>query len=389
MTEAGDRFLGYPRPDGRFGVRNHVLVLSVAGLTGPAARRIVSMVRGAVAVATPFGPGLIGADAETHRRALLGFGRNPNVGAVLVIGGEPPMVDAMADDLSASGKPVAALTLDDCGHDALALTDRGARIAAGLVRDLSRLRRQPAPAAALMLGVECGRSDPSSGLVSNPLIGLMADRLGREGGTVIAGETVEWLGAEHLLARRAASQSVADALLAAVGRRERAAVEAGIDLTGNNPGPTNIAAGLSSIEEKSLGAIAKTGTRPIDGVVAYAEPPPGPGLYLMDQPAYAPESLSGFVAAGATVLLFSTGVGNSYVSALAPTLKISANPETCARLGQQLDFAAAAVFSGRESLENAADRLWPQVLGVASGDATWGELLYEGDEIVSRFGAAL
>jgi len=185
------------------------------------------------------------------------------------------------------------------------------------------------------------------------------------------------------------SPKVAEAVIAAVMAREAAAVAAGIDLTGNNPNPTNVAAGLSSIEEKSLGNIAKSGQRPIEGVIGYGEAPPGKGLWVMDAPAYAPESVTGFVTAGAQLILFTTGVGNSYVSAIAPTLKLSANPVACAGLGQQLDFDASAVFEGRLQIAVAAERLLEVLLGIASGQSTWGEVLKEGDEVVSRFGAAL
>jgi altronate dehydratase large subunit len=162
-----------------------------------------------------------------------------------------------------------------------------------------------------------------------------------------------------------------------------------MDLLGNNPGPTNIAAGLSTIEEKSLGAIAKGGRSPIRGVVAIAEPLPGPGLYVMDAPAYAPESVGGLVASGAQIVLFTTGVGNSFVSGIAPTIKISANPITTKRLREQLDFDASDVFAREASLEDAAARLKDVVLDVASGTLTWGEVLDEGEDVVSRLGPAL
>ena len=382
-------FAGFTNPDGSIGVRNHLLVLSVTGLTGPTARRIGKAIRGAIVVATPYGSGLLGADRAVNRRALAGFGRHPNVGAVLVIGADPPLVAAIAAEVAASGKPVEALSFDGCDHDALMLTDRAVRIGAGLARAISRRRRTDAPLGSLCLGLECGRSDPSSGLVANPLIGRIADRVIAAGGRAILGETTEWLGAEHLLARRAATPEVAQAIRAAAARREQLAVGAGIDLTGNNPSRTNIDAGLSSIEEKSLGAIAKSGSAPVAGVIGYAEAPPGPGLHLMDAPAYAPESLSGFTAAGAQLLLFSTGVGNSFASALAPTLKLSANPKTCARLGQQLDYKADAVFRGERTLDAAADELLGVLLEVASGGLTWGEVLEEGEEIVSRYGPVL
>ena len=385
----GAEFLGYRRPDGTVGVRNHVLVLSVTGLTGPSARRIGRAVPGVKVVTTPYGSGLMGDDAELHRRALIGLGRHPNVAATLVVGATPPLVSDIAGEIAASGRPAEALILDECEHDAITLTERGTRLAARLLHAASRLSREPFPVSALFVGLECGRSDPSSGLVSNPLVGRVADAVVEQGGRAAFGETVEWLGAEHLLARRAASAHVAQAIEAAVQRREAAAVACGMDLTGNNPGPTNVAAGLSTIEEKSLGAIAKGGRTPIRGIVGIAEAPAGPGLYVMDAPAYAPESVTGLVAAGAQVVLFTTGVGNSFVSSVAPTLKISANPVSARRLTEQLDFDASAVFERRETLERASERLLRCVVEIASGALTWGEILDEGEEVISRLGPAL
>lgn len=385
----GLHWLGYHRADGSVGVRNDLLVLSIAGLTGPTARRVAAALPHAKCVTMPFGSGLLGADADIQVRSLIGFGANPNVGGVLLIGSDAPKLAEVTQSISATGKPVVAVCLDDCDHDALTLSDRAVRAGAQLKRDISRLRRQAAPLSALCLGLECGRSDPSSGMVSNPLIGLVADVLERAGACLIFGETMEWLGAEHLLAKRGATPAVGQALVAAVERRERVAKSQGKDLLGNNPGATNIAAGLSTIEEKSLGAIAKSGSATIQGVLAVAERPPGPGLYAMDASAYSPESLSGFVASGAQLLLFSTGVGNSYVSLLAPTIKISANPNAARSLKQQLDFDASGVFEGRMKIQDAAEQLLQLVLDVASGTMTWGEVLGEGDEVVSRIGEAL
>jgi altronate dehydratase large subunit len=164
------------------------------------------------------------------------------------------------------------------------------------------------------------------------------------------------------------------------------AVEAGFDLLGNNPGPTNIAAGLSTIEEKSLGAIAKGGRSPIRGVVGIAEPLPGPGLYVMDAPAYAPESVGGLVASGAQLVLFTTGVGNSFVSGLAPTIKISGNPVATRRLSEQLHFDASGVFEPRASLTEAAQKFQAFPRGGVRR-ARWGEIL--DGRVVSRLGPAL
>ncbi len=354
-------FQAYRNADGSVGVRNHFLVLSLTGLTGPTARRIAQQIGGAQLVAMPFGSGLVGEDAALHR----------------------------AQAVARTGKPVEALSMDDCDHDALSLSERGTRLGVKLARDVSRRRRGPASSAELTVALECGRSDPSSGLVSNPLVGAVADRLVAEGAHVIFGETMEWLGAEHLLKRRAASPEIARAIEAAVLRRESQAVAAGIDLTGNNPGPTNIAGGLTTIEEKALGGIAKGGQSPIQSLLAIAERPAKPGLHVMDAPAYAPESVTGFVAAGAQLVMFTTGAGNSYVSRLAPTLKLSGNPVATKRLAEQLDFDASAVTLRRETIEAASARLYDTLLDIAGGTLTWGEVLNEGEEVVSRLGPAL
>lgn len=383
-------FLGYHRADGSVGVRNHMLVLSVGGLTIPTARRIASSIKGAVIVGFPYNAGsLLGDDRATWKRAMMAMAVHPNVGAVLLVGDNPPVAAEVAEHARKAGRPHAVMTLDDCNHDAVTLTERGIRAGARLAMAISADRRAPAPLSALTLGLECGRSDPSSGLVSNPLLGRMADRIVDAGGRAMIGETVEWLGAEHRLEKRAANPDVAKAIRDAVLRREQWAISHGLDLTGNNPGPANIAGGLSSIEEKALGNIAKSGSRPIQGVLRYGEAAPKPGCWVMDAPAYASESLTGFTAAGAQLMLFTTGVGNSFVSALAPTIKVCANPETCARVGEQLDLDAHKVFTGEETPESAADRLWARMMHVADGAATWGEILGEGDEIVARYGQAM
>lgn len=389
MGDRGTTFLAYARPDGSFGVRNHVCVLSILGLTNAAARRIARLVRGTRLLTTPYGRGQVGPDAEVHRRTLVGLGRNPNAAAVLVVGADRKAVDRIAGEIAAGGKPVEAVALDDVGEDALALTDRGVRAGVPLVREASRQRRVPAPVSALFLGLECGHSDTTSGLVANPLTGLVVDRLVEAGGRAVFGETVEWLGAEHLLAARAATPAVGEAIRAAVARREALAVAAGVDLTGNNPGAENIAGGLSTIEEKSLGGIAKGGRAPIQGLLGFAEAPGAPGLYVMDGPCFSPESMTGMVAAGAQLVCFTTGAGNSVASALAPTIKVSGHPEACARLAEQIDFDAGAVLLGREGLAEAAQRLLGLVLEVASGALTLGEILDEGDEAVTRLGPSL
>jgi altronate dehydratase large subunit len=382
-------FAGYRRAGDRYGVRNHVLVLGINGLVARTAERIQRSVAGSIVFASSYGRGQYGADKEAHFAQLVGLGRNPNVAATLVVGADRPAAEAVAEAIAAAGKPAAAIALDDVHEDALELSVRGARVAAQLARDASRIRREPAPVSSLFVAVECGHSDATSGVASNPLAGKVVDRIVEAGGTAVFGETIEWLGAEHVLARRAATADVAAAIVAAVRRREDAVAGVGLDLTGNNPGVENIRGGLSSIEEKSLGAIAKGGSRPIAGVLGVAESPKRAGVYVMDAPGFSPESMTGFAAAGAQVMLFTTGAGNSYCSAVAPTIKISARPDTVARLSTQIDFDASGVFEGRDDPDAAADCLYALLLEVCSGTRTWGELLGESGESIIRVGGSL
>ncbi|HSD00111.1 MAG TPA: UxaA family hydrolase [Casimicrobiaceae bacterium] len=388
MTGDGRTFAGYRRTDGRYGIRNHVLVLGVNGLIARAAERVARAVPGCVLVASPYGRGQYGHDHDVHRAQLVGIASNANVAATLVIGADRPTTDAIATAIERAGKPVATLALDDVDEDALELSAQGVRIAATLARDASRQVREAAPVAALIVAAECGHSDATSGIVANPLVGKVVDRVVDAGGTAMFGETVEWLGAEHLLARRG-SRDVAEAIVQAVRRREAALTATGMDLTGNNPGAENIRGGLSSIEEKSLGAIAKGGSRPVAGLLAIAERPKAPGLYVMDAPGFSPESMTAFVAAGAQLVLFTTGAGNSYCSTIAPTVKISGRPGTAARLATQIDFDASGVFAGAEDVDAAAARLYETMIDVCSGLRTWGELLREGGESIVRTGESL
>ncbi len=382
-------FLGFPRPKGRAGIRNALLVLGINGLIAPAARRIAQALPGSRLVATPYGRGQLGPDKEVHFAQLIGLGAHPNIGATLVVGADRPTAEMVAEAIVArSGKQVAIVTLDDVHEDALALTERGIRLGGTLARAISAERRRPVPVSDLFIGIECGHSDATSGLVSNPLAGAVADRLVDRGGTAVVGETLEWLGAEHVLAGRAAEASIGEAIVEAVARREKAVAALGVDLLYNNPGYENVRGGLSSIEEKSLGAIAKAGSRPIRSVLPFAAQPAGPGLHVMDGPGFSPESLTGFAAAGAQLMLFTTGPGNSFCSLVAPTIKISAHPDATRALAEQVDFDASAVLLARATVDDAADQLFDRLVDVASGTATWGEIFAEGEECLFRSGGS-
>lgn len=381
--------LAYRRPGGGIGVRNHVLVLGINGLALRAAERISRAVGGSLCVATTAGRGHIEPDLALHLDQLVGLGCNANVAAVLVVGVDAETALGVAERIAATGKPVETVTFAELHEDVLAVVDQGIRRAAALVRLASRCRREPVPIRGLTVGVECGHSDATSGIASNPVVGAAVDRLVDLGAAVIVGETVEWLGAEHLLAQRSRDPAIGARIVAAVRDREDMAAESGRSLTGNNPGEENIRGGLSTIEEKSLGAVIKSGSRPIDGVLAVAERPASSGLYLMDGPSFSPDSMTGFAAAGAQLMLFTTGPGNSFASAVAPTIKITAKRETAERLREQIDFDASGVLVGEETVAEAGDRLLAATRDVAEGTLTFGEILGEGLEAPTRVRGSL
>ena len=384
-----ETFDGYRRSDGRIGVRNHVLVLSPTGLTSAAANRVSGLVRGTISVTSGFGRGQVAADAALHFDTLAGLAMHPNVAAVLVMSASDEITARYVDAIAATGKAVAGLSLPGCHEDALALVDAGARAATRMVRTASALRRETCAIADLCIAVECGHSDASSGLVANPLVGRIVDRIVGAGGQAMFSETVEWTGAEHLLARRAVDRDVANRILRAVVERERMIQNAGGDVRAQNPGPQNRAGGLTTIEEKALGAIAKGGDAPIRGLLRATERPCEPGLYLMDTPYFSPESMTAMIAGGAQLVVFTTGAGNSYCSLVAPTMKVSANTDACAHLTEQIDFDATAALHGAATLDDVAQQAIDKLLGIASGTYTFGEITGEGGEVVSRLGPSM
>ena len=382
-------FDGYIRKNGTIGIRNKLLIISITGLTGPTARKISNLLQGSLFVDNPYGGGIIGEDKIRQDNAIIGFAKNPNIGAVLIITADPPKGHYIKSALDNSKKPVELLTLDECNHDAIKLLDLGLRVGAKLTKHISNYRREKVPFSELTIGLECGRSDPSSGLVANPLMGLIADSLIDLGGSAIIGETIEWLGAEHLLQKRAQSNKVKTKIANAVDLQRNLAKSKGIDLLGNNPGHQNIQAGLTTIEEKSIGNVAKSGSKKIENVIDWGDKPKKKGMFLMHAPAYAPESLSGFSSASCQMILFSTGVGNSFNNHISPTIKFSANPDACSQLNEQLDFKCSDVFVGEKLIEKSLGEFWELIVKICSGSLTWGEILNDSSEVFSRIDRSL
>lgn len=386
MTDATPRFLGYRRSDGRVGVRNNVLVLSPTGLTSALAQRVSSLVGGTICVTSGFGRGQVAEDARLHSDTLTGLAAHPNIGGVVVLSASQDISDSFAMPIAERGTPTISLSLSGMREDALALADVGVRAAARLVRQASEARREDALLSELCIAVECGHSDATSGLICNPLVGRMMKAVVDAGGQAVFSETVEWTGAEHILARRAETPELAARIRRAVADRERAVRNAGGNIRGQNPGPQNKAGGLTTIEEKALGAISKGGDQPIRGLLRPAERPIGPGLFLMDTPYFSPESMSAMVAAGAQLVIFTTGAGNSYCSLVAPTVKMSARADAVAGLPEQIDIDATGGLSGSPEFDA---RMVERLMDFASGTLTFGEIVGEGNEVVSRLGPSI
>ena len=367
-------FMGYRRANGTVGVRNLVLVLSAMDNINPVLRTIGQVVPAAVPLPTISGRGQFGQDHEQTQRTMIGLASNPNVAAVVVVSLEKTSAGKLADAIALSGKPVRVVTVQECGGS-LNTVCAGARAAEELLFETSEQLREECDVSELLFTVECGGSDTTSGLASNPVLGMVADRIVEMGGGVLLSEISELLGTEDMLAARAVNKETADKIYKVINHVEEEAKRRGVDIRGANPVADNIRGGITTIEEKSLGGMVKGGSSPIQGVLDYACRPDGKGLYLMETPAPACESLTGKAAAGSQIAVFTTGVGNSIGHPIMPCIKISANPKTLHTFGDNIDFALDAVLSGEETFDCARDRLYEHVLKVGSGKMTKAELL--------------
>jgi altronate dehydratase large subunit len=383
-----DSLTGYPREDGRKGIRNLVVVLAAADNVNPLARQLAARNPGVVYLPASYGRGQIGEDFGITLRAMSGLAAHPNVAACLIVSFEPESSARIAQLVERQGRSVETLSFLDEGGMEPCLA-KGCRILQAMQTRTNRLERVPLKIDELLIGLECGGSDTTSGLFGNPALGLFTDRLIDLGGTAMFSEPVECLGAEDLLRKRAASPQVAQRLIATVEAYNRLAMEHGVDLAGTNPTPDNMAGGLTSIEEKSLGALAKTGTRTIMGVVGYGEAPPRPGVWMMDAPAAAVENITALAAGGAQLICFVTGSGNPSGHPIAPTIKISANPATVDRMPSHLDVDLGHMLSAGMSMAKAADAIAAVVAKVSNGAPTAAEKLDYLESNISRFGPSV
>jgi altronate dehydratase large subunit len=372
---------GFPRGDGRWGIRNHVLVMPVRAAANHAVLRIAAAVPAAAAVEHQAGSA-VGSDADRLRRTLTGFASNPNVAEVVVVGVTDD--DAwLADALHERQTRVTFLSLAGCGGIS-ATIDRGTAAAENAAARAAGDRRLPMPPAELVLGLECGGSDALSGITANPALGVASDLLVGDGGTSILAETPELIGAEESLAARATTPEVAQAVREAILGFEHAIRELGVDVRGAQPTPGNQAGGLTTIEEKALGAAKKGGGAPIVGVLGYAERPSLRGLHIMDTPGHDIEQMVGMVAGGCQIVAFTTGRGTPTGSPIAPCLKISSNTKVFERLEGDIDLDAGAILGGAESVRSMGERIYASLLRVAAGEPTASERRGNREFAISR-----
>ncbi|MCL4812213.1 MAG: UxaA family hydrolase [Vicinamibacteraceae bacterium] len=370
-------FWGFLRPDGRAGARNHLLVVPTVVCASVVCERIAAVVPNAVALPHQAGCGQLGPDMHTTHETLAAYCEHPNVGAVLVValGCEQVIGQRLLERARQAGKPAEMLSIQSEGGT-LRTIARGTHLAAQFASRLAAEPRSWCDVSHLVLSLKCGGSDYTSGLASNPVLGRVADRLVALGGSTVLGEVAEIMGAEHLLAARASRPEAAAQLIRIVDRVEAEAMALGLDIRGTQPSPGNIRGGLTTIEEKSLGATHKGGERSaLEDVVPYAGRIERPGLTVMDTPGLDVESVTGMVGGGAQVVVFTTGLGTPTGNPVAPVIKITANARTARLMSDNLDLDVSGVVDDSETLDAAADRLFAQVLDVASGTLTAAEVL--------------
>ncbi len=385
-------FMGIVRPDGRVATRNYLGVLTSVNCSATAARAIADHFRRDVnPKALEAFPNVDGVIALTHgagcatasdgeplqilRRTLGGYARHANFAGVLMVGlgCETNQISGLLEQEGLhEGPQLQTFSIQDSGGTKKTVA-RGIELVEWMLEEANRVQRQPVPASHITVGLQCGGSDGYSGISANPALGAAVDRLVRHGGTAILSETPEIYGGEHLLTRRAVSAAVADKLLARIAWWEAYTARNGMQMD-NNPSAGNKAGGLTTILEKSLGAIAKSGTTNLVEVYEYAQAVTAKGLVFMDTPGYDPVSATGQVAGGANLICFTTGRGSAYGCAPSPSLKLSTNTALWLRQEDDIDLNCGEVVDGTASIDELGERIFRLMLDTASGRKTKSEL---------------
>jgi altronate dehydratase large subunit len=370
------KFLGYRRSNGKVGVRNHVLIFPTVVCASEVARMISNKVPGTVYAIHGCGCAHVGKDKEQVARTMVGFTGHPNVAGVLLVGLGCEVItpETIVGELAKGGQRVEIVSIQKAGGT-VKCVEEGRRLAGKLLVEAADAKRESIDVSELTLGLECGGSDALSGLTANPALGIASDLLIAEGGSAIFSETTEMLGAEQVLARRAANAEVEKRIYEIIAAADTKAKSMGVDISGSQPTPGNIAGGLTSIEEKSLGCIRKAGSTTIMEVVKYAEQPAKKGLIIMDGTAIDVMNDTGLIASGAQVIVFTTGRGTPVGTPIVPVIKVSSNSINYHNMKDNMDINAGVIIDGQGTLRSVGEQIFNEIIEVASGKLTKAEIL--------------
>ena len=367
-----NQLTAFERVDGRWGLRNHVLILPLHSAFSATARKIADGSNGAVAVSHDWS-GEVDGDYDRIVKTISGFAANPNNFATIFItigtANELGIIELSKKLGLARAEVLNVAELGSMGK----IAEIGLQMANSLLKEAKAISRISAPWDAIKLGQECGGSDALSGITANPALGGARERLVELGSSSVLGETTEILGAEHLLAARAITPEIGARIVETVARYERSINYEGIDMRGAQPSRGNIEGGLTTLEEKSLGAAKKAGSAQFSGVLEYADQVDKPGLYFMDTPGHDTEQLTGFAAAGINIVVFTTGRGTPTGSAIVPTIKVATNTTMASAIPDLIDLNAGTIAEGLKTLNDVGGELFDLILEVANGKLTKAE----------------
>lgn len=368
-------FYGYRRKEGRPGIRNHVLLLPTCACASESCRIAASQVRGAVSIVFNTGCSDVAANTAMSQKVLTGFALNPNVYGVVIIGlgcETVPHAKLREKIQAQTSKPVVSFGIQEEGGT-LKTIEKAVRAAREMAAAAGMQQKERFDMSELLMGIECGGSDATSGIASNPAVGNLSDRLVDLGASTIMSESIEWIGGEHVLAKRAATPEIHDQIIRVCEAYEKHLLGAGQDCRAGQPTPGNKAGGLSTIDEKSLGCIRKGGTRPIVEVLEQAERPTKQGAIVMDTAGYDISSVTSMVAAGCQVVIFTTGRGTPTGNAIVPVFKVTANAHTYSWMEDNMDADLSPILSGEKTIAESGRMLLEKIHEVANGRLTKAE----------------
>ena len=369
------QFMGYKRSEGRAGIRNHVLILPTCACGSESSRIVASQVRGAVNIVFNTGCSDVAANTAMSQKILTGFACNPNVYGVVIIGlgCETVPHKVLREKIEAmTKKPVVSFGIQEEGGT-LKTIEKATRAARIMAAEAGMQQKEPCDISELLLGIECGGSDATSGIASNPAVGNLSDRLVDLGASTIMSASIEWIGGEHVLARRAATPEIHNQIIKVCEDYEKHLLAAGQDCRAGQPTPGNKDGGLSTIDEKSLGCIFKGGTRPIVEVLEQAERPTKQGAIVMDTAGYDISSVTSMVAAGCNAVIFTTGRGTPTGNAIAPVLKVTANEHTYQWMEDNMDVDLSAIIRGEMTIPESGEMLLGEMEKILNGKLTKAE----------------